>query len=153
MKAHPCLSFSISELGEISFLQSFQGRMAGRCAGSRLYWRSSVKGRWWHITSLDVSHVVTSVTLLEKSTQRGAAVILPSLSPSQFLSFHCLPLQHGPASPHCSSWCSEHPCSQLCSSSSGVKILLGPSVFSTGYVELREVTGSRERSDFIGLEI
>lgn len=48
MKAHPCLSFSISELGEISFLQSFQGRMAGRCAGSRLYWRSSVKGRWWH---------------------------------------------------------------------------------------------------------
>lgn len=150
MKALPCLSFSMSELGEMSFFLSFQGRMAG----NRLCWRSSVKVRWWHITSLDVSHVVTFVTLLERSTQRGAAVVLPSLSPPQGLSFHCLPLQHGPASPRCSSWCSEHPCSQLCSSSSGVeKILLGTSVFSTGYVELRGVTGSRERSDFIGLEI
>jgi len=86
--------------------------------------------------------------LLKSSMTRGQSSPIPRVSAPM------APMAEQPSSPCCSSWCSEHPRSQLRSSSSRVeKILLGLSFFTMGYVELMEVAESGESSEFIGLGI
>lgn len=90
--------------------------------------------------------------LLKSSVTRGQSSPIPRVSAPT------ASMAEQPSSPCCSCWCSEHPRSrlrsQLRSSSSRVeKILLGLSFFTMGYVELMEVAGSGESSDFTGLGI
>lgn len=89
--------------------------------------------------------------LLKSSMTRGQSSPIPRVSAPMA---PMAPMAEQPSSPCCSSWCSEHPRSQLRSSSSRVeKILLGLSFFTVGYVELMEVAESGESGDFIGLGI